>query len=1455
MIVPLLMVFLSVCHGAVSLVDTSKFLIYNEDHKLCVHAVSSSYVTASTCNHENEEQKFRWISSHQLMSISLKLCFGVSSKIDWTPISLYPCDSESNLQKWECRNDTLFAIQGADLFFNYGNRNEKRIMLYKGSGGWSRWKVYGTKDDLCSRGYEDMFTLKGNDNGAPCVFPFLYGGNWYAECTNVARSDGLLWCSTTRNYDTDKKYGFCPVKSDGMQQLWKKDPLTDMQYQINSDAALTWYQASKSCEQQSAHLLSITELHEQTWLTGLTSSLTTELWFGLNGLDFNSGWQWSNGHPFRYLNWAPGSPSPEPGKICGTFNPGKNGKWESQECGRKLGYICKKGNALPNSFINPSEPNVAIQCPEGWIAYTDHCYKINRETTLWKDALTLCRKESGDLASIHHVEEYSFIISQLGYRPTDELWIGLNDLKVQMYFEWTDGTPVTYTKWLPGEPTHASSKQEDCVVMKGKDGYWADQECDVKLGYICKRKPLNEAPEEKEMIPEGCQRGWKRHGLYCYMIGNVFATFAEANQTCIKDGAYLASIEDRYEQAYLTSLVGLRSETYIWIGLSDMQEKGTFRWSSGERVKFTHWNSEMPGRKPGCVAMRTGITGGLWDLLKCETKAKFLCKRIADGMTPPPPPTTTPAPRCPEDWGPSDERGLCFKAFTRKDEQKSWADARSFCIAIGGELVSISSSKEERSLQRYLSNFGYSNEHYWLGLNYLSPMEGFAWSDDSPLGYVNWGYGEPNNYNGIEHCAELNADARMRWNDVHCDELYSWICQLKKGLEPKQEPTNPPSPKFEFTTDGWLIQGDKQYYFGTDKVPMEKAREFCKKNFGDLAVIESNTERRFLLKYILQNDQVDSYFIGLQLSLDKVAKWMDGTPVQYLAWAPHEPNFANNDENCVVIYRRTGLWNDVNCGYPSPFICERHKSLVNTTAAPTTPSVPGGCPESWLLFENKCYKVFGFKEDDQKSWNAARSVCVDPDIGGNLATISNERLQAFLTFQLKNLQTDAWIGLNDINEEHMYLWTDGTGVNYTNWAKGFPSSNYDGAMEDCVVVKNRPLKEAGTWKHFRCSIMKGYICQTNTNPKYSVPSPTPVHHIFYDNSTYFIIESKMTWKEAQQRCQVQKEDSALASILDPFSYSVLWLQILKYKSPVWIGLNSNVTNGQYTWIDKFNMKYTKWAAGEPKQNFGCVYIDLDGGWKTGSCDQNYLPLCKHSLLKAPTEPPQHPGKCPESEDKSWLPFRGHCYYFESSARKNWPRASLACLQLDANLVSIADAAEARFLTENIELLETKIRSFWTGMYKNLNGNWLWLDNTVMDFVNWNIGEPSPQTSEECVEMYSSSGMWNNAYCSSYAGYICKKPKIFDMVPTEKIPEKPAHRKEDTEPAPSHSKATAVVVVVILILAGAALAGYYFYKKRNQHLLTDDNFENSLYFNSSSAPGPSDTKDLVLNMEQNEHAAI
>lgn len=57
----------------------------------------------------------------------------------------------------------------------------------------------------------EIFTIGGNAYGGPCQFPFKFLSNWYAECTKDGRSDGQLWCATERDYDQNRKWGFCPT--------------------------------------------------------------------------------------------------------------------------------------------------------------------------------------------------------------------------------------------------------------------------------------------------------------------------------------------------------------------------------------------------------------------------------------------------------------------------------------------------------------------------------------------------------------------------------------------------------------------------------------------------------------------------------------------------------------------------------------------------------------------------------------------------------------------------------------------------------------------------------------------------------------------------------------------------------------------------------------------------------------------------------------------------------------------------------------------------------------------------------------------------------------------------------------------------------------------------------------------------------------------------------------------
>lgn len=112
----------------------------------------------ASCKVDSKAQQFRWISKNQLINVEMSQCLGVAAKKDTSVVGLFPCDGVNELQKWDCKNDTLFGIVGDDLHLNYGNTKEK-VIIYKGTGTWSRWNIYGTPDDLCIKAYEGKVLL------------------------------------------------------------------------------------------------------------------------------------------------------------------------------------------------------------------------------------------------------------------------------------------------------------------------------------------------------------------------------------------------------------------------------------------------------------------------------------------------------------------------------------------------------------------------------------------------------------------------------------------------------------------------------------------------------------------------------------------------------------------------------------------------------------------------------------------------------------------------------------------------------------------------------------------------------------------------------------------------------------------------------------------------------------------------------------------------------------------------------------------------------------------------------------------------------------------------------------------------------------------------------------------------------------------------------------------------
>lgn len=118
--------------------------------------MNKSVVQMASCNICSEAQHFQWISSSQIISVEFKLCLGAENIKNWVKIVLLPCNDLSPEQTWECKEETLFGLKEQPLHLNYGNYNELNMMLFNGTGVWSRWLIYETKEKLCSPGYQGM---------------------------------------------------------------------------------------------------------------------------------------------------------------------------------------------------------------------------------------------------------------------------------------------------------------------------------------------------------------------------------------------------------------------------------------------------------------------------------------------------------------------------------------------------------------------------------------------------------------------------------------------------------------------------------------------------------------------------------------------------------------------------------------------------------------------------------------------------------------------------------------------------------------------------------------------------------------------------------------------------------------------------------------------------------------------------------------------------------------------------------------------------------------------------------------------------------------------------------------------------------------------------------------------------------------------------------------------------
>lgn len=95
---------------------------------------------------------------------------------------------------------------------------------------------------------------------------------------------------------------------------------------------------------------------------------------------------------------------------------------------------------------------------------------------------------------------------------------------------------------------------------------------------------------------------------------------------------------------------------------------------------------------------------------------------------------------------------------------------------------------------------------------------------------------------------------------------------------------------------------------------------------------------------------------------------------------------------------------------------------------------------------------------------------------------------------------------------------------------------------------------------------------------------------------------------AQQQCGEGPTDIAYQQFKQSFKLTQGLFRLLLKK----VLFSPPQTGGRYKWVDNWLLSYTKWGTDEPKHNYGCVYMDVDGKWKTAPCSETHYSLCKRS---------------------------------------------------------------------------------------------------------------------------------------------------------------------------------------------------------------------------------------------------
>ncbi|XP_042605544.1 CD209 antigen-like protein E [Cyprinus carpio] len=163
-----------------------------------------------------------------------------------------------------------------------------------------------------------------------------------------------------------------------------------------------------------------------------------------------------------------------------------------------------------------------------------------------------------------------------------------------------------------------------CVFIYTKSTNYTQERQQLLTKITNLTEERDQLKSERNELQKRLADGWKYYQSSLYFISSEKKSWTESRRYCRERGADLIIINNTEEQEFVKIISG---GSEVWIGLTDIEVEGRWKWVDGSSMTSGFWASGEPnsyrGKEEDCAINRSSG----WADFSCDYMSKWICEK------------------------------------------------------------------------------------------------------------------------------------------------------------------------------------------------------------------------------------------------------------------------------------------------------------------------------------------------------------------------------------------------------------------------------------------------------------------------------------------------------------------------------------------------------------------------------------------------------------------------------------------------------------------------------------------------------------------------------------------------------------------------------------------------------------------------------------------------------------